>query len=253
LTLTGLAGPPLFVLGVILQQTYRAPAYSPISQDISALTAGGAGWAQRLNLIVFGLLVIAFAVGLHRGIAGQRAGVLGPALLGVNGLQLIIAGAFPTAQGGNGSVLFIGLGIAPIVLASRLRHDPRWRSLAGYVLGSGVALVVSVVLLETLARPAAAPLHAWEGSAQRLVVLMWLACLMTMALRLRTIAAAGQSGSPHDTAAWVRKLAIVTAVIIGLIGVIMFVGGKQGPGTHPQGTPAGRGATVSVTSGGGSR
>src|SRR5262245_28647933 len=75
--LAGLAGPPLFVLGVIIQQAYRGPAYSPTGQQISDLTVGGAGWAQQLNFVVFGLLVIAFAAGLYRRIATTRGGILG--------------------------------------------------------------------------------------------------------------------------------------------------------------------------------
>ncbi|GHO68074.1 hypothetical protein KSC_069660 [Ktedonobacter sp. SOSP1-52] len=42
--------------------------YNPIAQEVSDLTAGPFGWVQQVNFIVFGLLIIAFAVGLSRGV-----------------------------------------------------------------------------------------------------------------------------------------------------------------------------------------
>lgn len=258
MALAGVAGPPLFVLGVIVQQFYRGPAYSPTGQEISDLTAGNAGWAQQLNFIMLGLLIIAFATGLHHGITTTRGGIAGPALLAISGLQLVIAGVFPLRQNdagavydpigvhsANGAVFFVGLGIPLIVLSLPLRRDPRWRRLAGYVLGTGIALVVAVVLVVTLVRPAGAAGHPWLGTAQRAIVVVWLACLVMLALRLRRITTASDSPSGDATPPWVAKFGIATAVVIGLIGAMMFFGGHHGPAMH---MPAGR-AGVEATTG----
>src|SRR5262249_27578749 len=126
----GVAGPALFVLAVIIQQAYRGHAYAPTTQQISELTAGGAGWAQQLKFLIFGLLIITSAAGLHRGIAATGWGILGPTLLAINGLQLVIAGVFPLrlndsgvvddpigVHSVNGTVFFVGLGVALIVLS----------------------------------------------------------------------------------------------------------------------------------------
>ena len=261
--LAGLVGPPLFMLNVIIQQAYRGTAYSPTRQEISELTAGAVGWAQQLNFVVFGLLIIAFAAGLHRGIAAAQGGIVGPALLAINGLQLVIAGVFPLRQNdsgvvydpigvhtANGTVFFVGLGIPLIVLSLRLRRDPRWRRLAGYVFGTGIVLVAALVLVVTLVRPAGSALHPWLGTAQRLIVLIWLACIVTLSLRLRGIASADQPASPHDTPPWVKRFGIATVVVVGLIGAMMFFGGHHGPGRH---THAGLGGTIPVTTNGGHR
>ena len=259
-TLAGLAGPPLFVLGVIIQQAYRGNEYSPIKQEVSALTAGSAGWAQQLNFVVFGLLIVAFAAGLHRAIAATRGGVVGPALLAVNGLQLIIAGVFPLRRNDagavydpigvhsvNGAVFFVGLGVPLIVLALRLRPDPRWRGISGYVFGTGVGLVAAIVLVLALVRPDGAALHPWLGIAQRLVLLAWLACVVRVALRLRAITTATEPAGRPETPAWVRKFGIATAVIIGLIGLMMFLGGRHGPGMHQAALPGAEATRVAAS------
>jgi len=255
----GLVGPPLFVVGVIVQQAYRGAGYSPARQTISALTAGVAGWVQQLNFVVFGVLLIGFAAGLHRGIAPTRYGIIGPALLGINGLQLIIAGIFPLRQNdtgtvydplgvhsANGALFFVSLGVPLILLSLRMRRDPQWRPLAGYVFVSGVALIAAVLLVLTLVRPAASALHPWEGIAQRALVLIWFAALVGMALRLRRRdAGAEPAGQAEDTPPWVKRFGIAIAIVVALIAAMMFFGGQHGPGMH-----AGTGAPRAVVDGG---
>jgi hypothetical membrane protein len=243
----GLAGPAVFVLAVIIQQAYRGHGYVPTRQEISELTAGGAGWAQQLTFVVFGVSIITFAAGLHRGVATTRWGILGPGLLAIDGLQLVVAGVFPLrlndsgmvydpigVHSANGTVFFVGLGVPLIVLSLRLHRDPRWRRLDRYVFGTGIALVAAVALVVVLVRPAGAVLHPWLGTAQRLIVVVWLACVAAMALRLRRIAT-DQPGSQPDTPPWVKWFGIALAVVVGLIAAMMFFGGNHGPGMHGPG------------------
>jgi Protein of unknown function (DUF998) len=153
-----------------------------------------------VNFAVFGLLLIAFAVGLQRGLRATGAGVAGPVLLGCNGVELVLAGSFPlreNAAGGvddpigvhslNGRIFFLSIGIALVVLSLRLRDDPGWRGLASYVLGTGIALLVLFVVVGALAVRAGAPLHDWLGLVQRLVLGVWLSCIVVLALRLRRV------------------------------------------------------------------
>src|SRR5204862_2728088 len=72
------------------------PGYDPVTTYASDLAVGEASWLQTANFIVFGCLVILFAVGLGRGLAGGRALRLSVMLLALTGLGLIIAGVFPT-------------------------------------------------------------------------------------------------------------------------------------------------------------
>ncbi|MGH2393518.1 MAG: DUF998 domain-containing protein, partial [Candidatus Limnocylindria bacterium] len=73
----GIVAPPLFTIGFLAQEFVRRGEFDPISEPVSALEAGPLGWIQQVNFVVFGLLIIVFALGLHRGI--RLAGRLGRA------------------------------------------------------------------------------------------------------------------------------------------------------------------------------
>ena len=77
----GIIGPALFTAAFLVQEVFRRGEYDPLAEPISALEAGPNGWIQQINFVVFGLLTIAFAVALHRGMRPIRAGIAGPALL----------------------------------------------------------------------------------------------------------------------------------------------------------------------------
>lgn len=197
----GIGGAVLFTVGILVQQFYRRGTYDPIAQLISDLTAGPYGWVQQVNFVVFGLLVITFAAGLQRGVRPPRARVVGPAIIGFNGLGLVVAGLFPLREDAaglvydpigvhtvNGVIFFLSIGIVLVVVSLRLRADPTWRGLATYTLATGIALVVLFVIVVALARLTDAPLHDWFGLVQRLVLIVWLACIVVLALRLRRVA-----------------------------------------------------------------
>jgi hypothetical protein len=77
LALAGILGPVLFTAVFVIQELFRRGEYSPMAEPVSALEAGPGGWVQQVNFVGFGLLTIAFAVGLHRGMRPTRAGVAG--------------------------------------------------------------------------------------------------------------------------------------------------------------------------------
>ncbi|MGP3920629.1 DUF998 domain-containing protein [Nonomuraea sp. 10N515B] len=72
LAIAGIVGPVLFTVGVLVQQFYRRDAYDPNAQMVSDLTASPFGWVQQVNFIVTGMLVIAFAAGLQRGVQPRQ-------------------------------------------------------------------------------------------------------------------------------------------------------------------------------------
>ncbi len=197
----GIVGPILFTVGFLALGLLRRGDYDWIARQISDLTAGPYGWAQQLNFIVFGLLLVAFAVGLYRGVQATRTGVAGPAILALNGVGLVVAGTFPLRENAagvvydpngvhsvNGAIFFLSIGIALVAVSLRLRADPGWRDLAAYTLVTGIALVVLFFALGLLALRAGAPLHAWLGLLQRLVLAVWFPCIIVLALRLRRLA-----------------------------------------------------------------
>jgi hypothetical protein len=162
--LAGMVGPAAFALVVValtlVQYDFMVElGWHPVrSSDVpwpSGLALGPLGWLQVANFVLFGLTLIAFAVGLHRGVAhGGRGSRIGPALLILAGVAMVLAGfkTDPDLSGGpqtwhgviHGLAYFLfmfSLLPALFFLWWRLRRDPRWRGYALYTLITGVLYV----------------------------------------------------------------------------------------------------------------
>jgi hypothetical membrane protein len=200
----GILGPILFTAAFLAQEAFRVDEYSPLAEPVSALEAGPNGWIQQLNFVVFGLLTIAFAAGLHRSLRPTRAGIAGPALLTVSGVGLLLAAAFPLREdaagvtydpGGHivaGITFFMTSAVGLIVLSRRIARDPQWSSIAAYTLAAGITALAGFVAVGVFVMPDDAPLHQWGGLAQRaLIILVLFPCRIVLSLRLlRTAKAA---------------------------------------------------------------
>lgn len=199
--MAGIAGPVLFTLGFLAQEQLRRGEYDPISEVVSALEAGGHGWIQQVNFVVLGVLTMVFAVGLHRGLAPSRAGIVGPVVLFIAGAASMLAATFPLREdatgatydpGGHqivGTVFFASSSVALIALSRRCAADPRWRAISGWILAAGVMAALSFPLMGALVIPDDAPLHDWAGLAQRLIVLVLLfPARIVLAVRLLRVA-----------------------------------------------------------------
>ena len=193
----GILGPVLFAVVFLAQDVARPGGYDPVAEPVSALAAGPTWWIQQLNFVVFGVLTLVFAVGLHVGIDRTRTGWLAPALLFVSGVGLLLAAAFPLARDAGGAVydpgghsiagllFFPTSALALMVLAPRLRRDPRWRGLVRYTLGAGALALAGVVFMGAFLLPDGAVLHGWAGLAQRALVLAVLfPCRIGLSARL---------------------------------------------------------------------
>lgn len=197
----GIIGPILFTATFLAQEAFRRDEYDPLAEPVSALAAGPNGWIQGVNFVVFGVLTIGFAIGLHRGLRPSRAGVAGPALLFLSGIGLLVAATFPLREdaagvtydpGGHvvaGFMFFMSSAVALIVVSRRLARDPRWRSIATYTLVAGIVALAGFVAGGALVMPDDAPLHDWGGLFQRVLVLAVLfPCRVVLSLRLLRIA-----------------------------------------------------------------
>lgn len=205
LAAAGIVGPVLFTVAFLVQGLFRLDEYSPVAEVVSALEAGPWGWVQQVNFVVFGLLTVAFAVGLHLELRPTRWGVIGPSLLVLSGTALVWAAVFPLREDAagitydpglhivGGVTYFLSSSFGLIVVSRRLAADPRWRHLAGYALATGITGVALFVAMGVFVIPEDAPLHAWAGLAQRIVLLVLFPCTVVLSLRLLRVARAADA------------------------------------------------------------
>ena len=201
LAAAGIAGPIIFTVVALMQSLLR-PDHSLVTHPISALAAGPSGWVQNVNFLLFGLLMIAYAIGLHLGVRPSRWGGVGVAFLVLSGIGLMWGGVFPATDATGafnedrllhipGFIMtFLGGGIGLIVMSRRMTRDPRWQSFDTYALVTGIAMLVLILVGGGLVRPPGAPLHAWLGLFQWVLLTVWFTCTIVLALRLLRLARA---------------------------------------------------------------
>src|ERR671913_37852 len=168
LAVAGIAGPVMFA-GVALVQSLLRLEHSLVVDPISALAAGPSGWVQDVNFLVFGFLMIAYAIGLHLGVRPTRWAIVGLAFLVLSGVGLVWAGVFPSTDATGARwddrvlhivafpMTFLGAGIGLIVMSRRMAGDPRWGSVATYALATGIAVLVLLLAGGALLWPPRAP------------------------------------------------------------------------------------------------
>ncbi len=179
----GIIGPLLFFGTWVAQEIFLADGFSPLEHPVSALAAWPHGWVQNVNFVVFGLLTIWFAIGLHHGLAPSRFGIAGPALFAVTGIGTLWAAAFPIRMDDagvpydpglhvvGGAMFFPVSALALIVISFRLARDRNWSRLTVPVRLAGILIIVSIPAMVVFIGPEDAPLHDWFGLAQRALVL----------------------------------------------------------------------------------
>jgi hypothetical membrane protein len=204
LATAGIAGPIIFAVVALVHSLLR-PDHSLVTHPVSALAAGPSGWLQNANFLLFGVLMIAYAIGLHLGVRPTKWGVVGVTFLVLSGVGLMWGGVFPATDATGafdgdrllhvpGFIMtFLGGGIGLIVMSRRMARDSRWKSLATYALVTGMAMLVLILVGGGLVRPPGAPLHAWFGLFQWVLLAVWLPCTIVLALRLLRVARAADA------------------------------------------------------------
>lgn len=173
----GIVGSVAFVAISTIEGWLR-PGYDAQRMFVSELALGPRGFVMIINLVVCGFATLLFARGMRAEFPAARAAVL----LYLVGVGLIGAGIFvmdplttPLSRmswhgllhGVFGVAFFYGAPIACLLFVRHFRAAPRWRSLAGYTLGTGVVTVVVGIAarlalgLEHTTRP------PWGGVVQR--------------------------------------------------------------------------------------
>ena len=201
-----IAGPFYIVVGLI--QALTRPGFDLLRHDLSLLANGDLGWIQITNLVLTGLLVAAFAVGMRQALSAGPGWTWGPILLGIYGLGLIgacfftadPAFGFPPGTPANahamswhgllhlmcGGVGFLALIAACFVLARRFASR-RQRGWAAYSLATGVIFFAAFVGIATGSGQSWSVIGFWIG-----VVVAW-AWISAMAVKLLTERTSAQS------------------------------------------------------------
>jgi uncharacterized protein DUF998 len=145
LAVCGLAAPLVYVAAA-MAAGLKYPGYDHLRNFISELGASGSPSAAIMNFgfLLYGILVAAFALAIHRGIRPDVGGWLGPAVLACYGLAYVgvaLAPCDPGCQPATPSVhhrlhillsdfIFLTAILGPYTLYPRMRQDPAWQPLA---------------------------------------------------------------------------------------------------------------------------
>lgn len=196
----GIAGPLLYVSVVVILGFLR-PGYDHVTQLVSELGEVGAPNAIVMNIFGFilpSLLIIAFAIGLHRGISDGLWSKLAPALLAVGALGYVGSALFPCSPGCDpetsmshirAGAVGIGRFLAPLAFWRSLRKDSRWQGYGSYSLVTGV-----VVLALYFFAGFSGVTTPWDGLVQRLwkgTLFLWMVVMAIHLLRLSLRAGTG--------------------------------------------------------------
>jgi len=89
----GAVAGPLYIAVTAIQALTR-DGFDPTQHRYNLLTTGDPGWIHRTNMVVAGVLMVLFAVGVGRMLQGRGA-TWGPRLLGLYGVAYMVGGLFP--------------------------------------------------------------------------------------------------------------------------------------------------------------
>jgi hypothetical protein len=187
-------GPLVFTVAWVVA-SLRQPGHSAAQIQISGLAADGARdpWIMLAGFMVLGGCLVAFGVALRAELGGTRRAGPVPRLIEGAGLLTIAAGLLRRdhelltrgpqswhnlAHNVVSGIIYALLIAVPLLLAGRLRGEPRRPRLAGLLAAAGLA---AAVILALFASGAARP---WDGTLQRAGVSIPLAALMVVAATL---------------------------------------------------------------------
>ncbi len=200
----GVVGPLLFIVVFLIEGVSR-PGYSAWRNFVSQLATGPGGWVQVVNFLVYGALMVTFAIGLRSALVRGRASIAAPALFAAYGLALIVAGAFVTdpalgypvgapqvhtthglIHGLAGLATFSLLTIVTFVMASRFAAEPASRRWAIYSALTGLLIIASFIVSNVLsAMDATGSLpNAPTGLVQRITIIGGWTWIAMVALHL---------------------------------------------------------------------
>jgi hypothetical membrane protein len=188
----GIIGPILFVAAFTIAGALRS-GYSPISQAISALGTGAAGWEEDIPAIILGILLLAFTASFSlamRTVLSAAARVIATILLAIVALVWITVGVFTAAPPTRtvhtiASVVGEVAAIAALfVIGVGLRKAPAWRAWSIYTIASAVVALVTLVLTFLNSQRSLSASARIGGLLERLLVVGILAWFVACGIKL---------------------------------------------------------------------
>jgi hypothetical protein len=191
----GIVGSVAFV-AVFTIEGWLRPDYDAQSMFVSELALGPRGLVQIVNFVAFGGATILFARGMHAAFPAAHAATRQLQFVGVGmvGAGVFVMDPLTTPvdrlswhnhlHGLFGAALFYCAPIACFLFARHFRAAPRWRSLGGYTVATGVVTLIAAVALPLVvglqwpARP------SWGGIIQRTHHVLYPAWQAVVAARL---------------------------------------------------------------------
>jgi hypothetical protein len=174
----GIVGSVAFV-AIFTIEGWLRPGYDAQRMFVSELALGPRGLVQIINFVACGFATILFARGMRAEFPAAHAATR---LLDLVGVGLIGGGLFVMDPVGTplsrlswhhhlhgvcGVPVFYGAPIACFLFVQHFREAPRWRSLAGYTLATGVVTVVAAIALPLVVVPEWPTRPPWGGIIQR--------------------------------------------------------------------------------------
>jgi len=155
--LAGIAGPMIFLLIVFIID-FIQPGHNPIYETVSELVSGSYGWLQTVSFLIFGTLLMIFALRLYLATSRNKISIVASALLGLSGFFFLILGAFPVqtseaettltqlihniAAGITGGSFIIGC----FSFSLYFRTDPQWQRYWVYTAITAIACLFFALL-----------------------------------------------------------------------------------------------------------
>jgi hypothetical protein len=183
LPLTAFATTAVFPLVVVALHLVQSGHYHPLSQAVSELALGRAGWLMVIAFCSIGIGSLLIALVLRRIATHPR---IAPALLGMSGLLSFVSafvhadGSGPTTTHGQihqfvGVATFIFIVAAMFSLVRAFRRDPFWRPIATPTLAWALTALASFFLVPISG-------NAYFGVAQRIMLAVFITWQLTISL-----------------------------------------------------------------------
>ena len=198
-----LAGLATFPAIVVALHVVQRGEYHPLSEAVSQLALGRAGWLMWIAFCAAGTGLICLGI-LHRRLVERSR--TAPGLLVTAGLLAYVSAVFH-ADPENATttslhdeihqtaslIAFICVIAAMFVSSRRFTQDPRWRHFARPTLVWAIASVATLVLIPVVG-------DGLFGLAQRIFIATWLSWAIAASARARVLATAQEAPSPHAEA-----------------------------------------------------